>query len=105
MTVRATNLHHALSMARQMDRVTDELHAACSNLWDAHDLLEIAAKLCTVAGRLSDVYDHIALTVSDAGVPVSDTSTHFSDAAECLRDAAASCGYAQAMLAVPAPDR
>jgi hypothetical protein len=85
-------------MARQMDRVTDQLHEACSRLWDAHDLVEIAASLSTVAGRLSEVYDHIAETASDAGGSISGSSIHFSDAADCLRNAAASCDQAQATL-------
>ena len=97
-----TLVQHALSMARQMDRVTDELHAACGQVWDAHDLVEIAARLYTVAARLSEVYDHIAETTSAAGGAPGSASTHFSDAADCLRDAAAACGYAQVMLAGPA---
>jgi hypothetical protein len=97
MTVRATNMNHALSMARQMDRVTDQLHMACGSVWDAHDLVEIAAALSTVAGRLSEVYDHIAVTASAAGGPVSNGSTNFSDAADSLRAAAVACGYAQAI--------
>jgi hypothetical protein len=95
MTVRETNRQHALSMARQMDRVTDQLHEASSRVWDAHDLVEIAAALCTVAGRLSEVYDHIAETASDADASISGSAIHFSDAADCLRDAATSCGYAE----------
>ena len=89
MTVRATNMHHALSMARQMDRVTDQLHEACSRVWDAYDLVEIATSLSTVAGRLSEVYDHIAETASAAGAPIGGSSIHFNDAADCLREAAA----------------
>ena len=99
MAVREANMQHALSVARQMDRVTDQLHEACSRLWDAHDLVEMAARLSTVAGRLSEVYDHIAETASDAGGPVSSGATHFSDVADSLRAAAASCDRADAMHA------
>ena len=78
-----------------MDRVTDQLHEACGRVWDVHNLVEIAAKLSTVAGRLSEVYDHIAETTSAADGAASGASTHFSDAADCLREAAASCDHRQ----------
>lgn len=97
-------MNHALSMARQMDRVTDQLHEACSRVWDAHDLVEISTKLCTVAGRLSEVYDHFAETASAAGGPIGGSSNHFGDAAECLREAAAACDCVQATLTLPAAD-